>query len=345
MSKLPVLLLYCPLCRRIVLWIKDEGPLSLDIERRLDRQNLECPQCGNPIGLIRIKGSKMEDENGPTKCITTNVYPKRLHHYTSIETAFKILRSQTIRFSRLDQVNDPLEAYTEDFLAEASKYVFVSCWTYSPRESILHWGRYTSDSGCRLSLHSTMFSVDGKIKVFGVDTDWIVGETFNDIGSTISLKSELRIRIENDLLAEVGIPEYNVSRHLYGPTYVGYSPDESNIRPRLVKDREFSMLNIGIWKTDYWQDEMEVRFRKYATDGDADTLTLNEWESEDSPFKSYKRVLDSYIDVPVDRKVMNLAEILLGPLADDVEANELKEYCRQNYPGITISNSTIKMRR
>lgn len=35
--------------------------------------------------------------------------PKYLYHYTNVDSLLKILQSQTIRFTRLDLLNDPYE--------------------------------------------------------------------------------------------------------------------------------------------------------------------------------------------------------------------------------------------
>lgn len=56
----------------------------------------------------------------------------KIYHYTSIDTLEKILSNRTIRFNNLNNVDD-LE---ERFYSPYSKYVFVSCWTDSPVESI-----------------------------------------------------------------------------------------------------------------------------------------------------------------------------------------------------------------
>ena len=80
-----------------------------------------------------------------------------IHHYTSLDTLELILKSHRIRFSRLDMVDDLNEskAYGDhDF----SKFLFVSCWTDSGKESIPQWEMY-SDSlkGVRISLPKNFF--------------------------------------------------------------------------------------------------------------------------------------------------------------------------------------------
>lgn len=75
-----------------------------------------------------------------------------IHHYTCINTLSLILKHQSIRFNRLDRVDD---------LSESSSYgeynlgvfLFVSCWTDSNTESIPLWHMYTDEMrGVRISL-------------------------------------------------------------------------------------------------------------------------------------------------------------------------------------------------
>ena len=53
----------------------------------------------------------------------------KIYHYTTIETLALILKHRTIRFNRLDQVDDMEESlYTSGPInLNLSKYVYVSC--------------------------------------------------------------------------------------------------------------------------------------------------------------------------------------------------------------------------
>ena len=79
----------------------------------------------------------------------------RIYHYTSVDTLEKILQTKTIRFNRLDCVDDVME-YT---VSEFAKYMFISCWTESKEENIPLWKMYTTDitKGVRISLPQDMF--------------------------------------------------------------------------------------------------------------------------------------------------------------------------------------------
>ena len=66
------------------------------------------------------------------------VYMK-IHHYTNIETLALILKYRTIRFNRLDQVDDLEEGTVESLGVRVCKYAFVSCWTEVFEENIPLW--------------------------------------------------------------------------------------------------------------------------------------------------------------------------------------------------------------
>lgn|SRR5574341_859622 len=75
-----------------------------------------------------------------------------LHHYTTIDALALILRNRTIRFNRLDRIDDVREshAYGKYHL---SRLLFVSCWTASDEESIALWHMYSRGmTGIRISL-------------------------------------------------------------------------------------------------------------------------------------------------------------------------------------------------
>ena len=75
-----------------------------------------------------------------------------IHHYTSIENLALILKNKTIRFTRLDKVDDSEEAETVD-MGKFGRFVYVSCWTSDEQESIPLWNLYTPDMhGVRIRL-------------------------------------------------------------------------------------------------------------------------------------------------------------------------------------------------
>lgn len=81
-----------------------------------------------------------------------------IHHYTSINTLALILKNRTIRFNRLDRVDDVSEAKVFGEF-DLTKNLFVSCWTDSDEESIPQWHIYTDKmTGVRISLPKGFFN-------------------------------------------------------------------------------------------------------------------------------------------------------------------------------------------
>ena len=66
-----------------------------------------------------------------------------IHHYTNIDVLALILKNQTLRFNRLDQVDDPEESNFVSNGVNIGPYAFVSCWT--EEESIPMWKIYTRE--------------------------------------------------------------------------------------------------------------------------------------------------------------------------------------------------------
>ena len=82
----------------------------------------------------------------------------KIYQYTNIEALAYILKNRTIRFNRLDRVDDVEEGNAESKGVQFCKYVFVSCWTESEEENIPLWKMYGGDEGgVRIGLEKKMF--------------------------------------------------------------------------------------------------------------------------------------------------------------------------------------------
>ena len=69
--------------------------------------------------------------------------PSYLYHYTSVKALLDILRTNTIRFTRLDRLKDPLEGFSEVFSSE-KKFVFSSSWFAQSTEALPMWKMYNN---------------------------------------------------------------------------------------------------------------------------------------------------------------------------------------------------------
>ena len=65
-----------------------------------------------------------------------------IHHYSNIEVLSLILKNRTLRFNRLDRVDDPEESNFISNGVNLGPYTFVSCWTEAKEESVPMWKMY-----------------------------------------------------------------------------------------------------------------------------------------------------------------------------------------------------------
>lgn len=88
----------------------------------------------------------------------------KIYHYTTIDSLAMIVSSSSIKFNRLDKVDD-LEERTEPSKIKLWQYLFVSCWTENAEESIPLWRMYSGNAhGVRIGMDIDMFEdniVDG----------------------------------------------------------------------------------------------------------------------------------------------------------------------------------------
>lgn len=80
-----------------------------------------------------------------------------IYHYTTIDSLAMIMNSRSIKFNRLDKVDD-MEERTEPKNVQLWQYMFVSCWTENAEESIPLWRMYSGNAhGVRIGLDADMF--------------------------------------------------------------------------------------------------------------------------------------------------------------------------------------------
>lgn len=82
----------------------------------------------------------------------------KIYHYTNINSLALILKNRTIRFNRLDSMDDLEEIGYTPVGVKLGQYMFVSCWTDSNEEDISQWSLYgNKGKGVRIELDSDMF--------------------------------------------------------------------------------------------------------------------------------------------------------------------------------------------
>lgn len=258
--------------------------------------------------------------------------PVTLFQYTSLDSLEKILESRSIRFSRLDTVNDPEEASAADIPAAATS-VFVSCWTASEIESIPMWSMYGGRfQGVRLGLPSNMFLARHKPMVF-------------DKGG-----AKLIVGDDNNLLWKIDreAPAMSTSsRGLTGPNKVHYSNDPVFRKPAIIHP-EAGRVNcytydLGMVKSSHWSYEDEWRYKISWFPDETNWPDDDYFRNVTADLKTYP-VLTEQIFVPLDPSALESLSITKGPLMSDADETRLNDIVLKFAPSSKVSDSGIPMR-
>lgn len=269
------------------------------------------------------------------RCTVFNTCGGILYHYTSVETLGLILKNRTVRFNRLDRVNDPREALSTEYAA-AQTLVFATCWTDSADESLPLWKMYTDLTGVRLAMPTLMFN--GRQSKHKVTTD----------------DRLYQINVES---VSPGAPLFQIDRRgerfhglagatVEGPTRVRYFSDEALLRATNVSQMggrpRIDFRVLGTAKHRCWDFEHEVRYRVFAVFGYATDEFNHDWMTPDSLIRS--PVVTEFVDVPLDQTAVEEAGIMLGPKATDSDRMVVESICSRYAPNATIERSSIPVR-
>jgi len=256
--------------------------------------------------------------------------PKYLFHYTSIETAKKILQSHKIRFTRLDLLNDPYEG---DFAfpdlpvaqSEKRKLVYCSCWNSDDIESVNLWHIYTDMRGVRLKMKSSMFS-----KRMVLEEQPSGFAPASEITPLSSLYNMLDKKISK-VYGPLKIAYVSRFEDTY-ETVIGKSVANSGTEKEF-KIYDINLKELGIKKVKHWQFESEWRYKAcpYIEIHGSEIVMTTPLEIE----------TPNYIDIPF---VEEIEEILLAPQAREEEIDDLNRFIEANGINVQINRSCIQYR-
>lgn len=250
--------------------------------------------------------------------------PQYLYHYTNIEALALILKNKTIRFSRLDFVDDLEEVETAD-MGKAGRFCFVSCWTEDEEESIPFWHMYTKDmKGVRIKLPSDPFveyNVEGKYVTKSFKSNFTYEQILRTDGVVNSAWGDLL-------------------------TKVTYTDDENLIKPMIsYKNNEaegLSFEGVGKYKRSNWSFQKEWRYRIVIS-----PLTLEEVQMEKN-YLIYERLINGY-NLDIDQYLLNIdsskfeqMEITLGPNTSYGDRIIVEALVNKFNPNAKIHDSKLK---
>lgn len=254
--------------------------------------------------------------------------PDRLQHFTSVDALEKILSSKTLRFARLDTVNDPEEADAVD-LPGASTSVFVSCWTDAKRDALPMWSMYGDDfSGVRISLPSNMFAGRKSPNVF------------EDGGAIVTFDGAIEIQRNFPAMGARGCA-------IIGPNKVYYSDDARYRRPQMIHRRrgraQVVPFDLGMVKSLDWSFEQEWRFK-------ISLLAFSGYYPDDAYFNEVTLDLVTYpvttdhLLVPMDPTALDEMQVMLGPKASREVVDRVTGLLQLYAPKATLLRSERKIR-
>lgn len=212
---------------------------------------------------------------------------KRLFHYTSINNLALILKSKSIRFGRLDFVNDPTEGLVSDFHSQAP-YIFISCWTGNEEEDFALWNMYTQNMrGVRIEMCLPIFE------------SYKIGDDCNFLFSEDEYLNE-----------EVG---YFILGGVNEPQKMKYTNDESLLKPFIRNNVGLHIASVAKYKRSIWKIEQEYRYR-------LEILPIDKHKQSEYFPDRYEYLIETQTPPPIDSYLIRINDsafdamkIMYGP--------------------------------
>lgn len=267
---------------------------------------------------------------------------QHIFHYTSIENLLLILKTKSICFNSLENVDDMEEKETED-LKNFGRFYYVSCWNKSSKESIPLWTMYSQDmKGVRIELPVFPF----KKFYYSAGEFYFKDDTIEYIDVN---------RLYNDtkmVMLDEGIKlfdiEYTDNEKLLYPTI-------KNIKSKNLLKYDFSKL--GKYKRSNWSFQEECRYGVLMVPWNMQYLKKVKYikssnnEEMNEIVNELKNLLENpntivpckrfYLEIEPD--TLKKMKILLGPRVTEAQEEIVKLIVKEYCPEIKISRSKLKI--
>jgi len=265
----------------------------------------------------------------------------RIYHYTNLEALALILKNRTIRFNRLDQVDDLEEGNAESLGVRFCKYVFVSCWTETSDESIPLWKMYSGDvGGVRISIEHNMFK---EYLITNLNLD-------NGLSTQGAIISKIPQQdMENPDFFIQPILDYDNDLFYRKIKYVDGVSEHTReaIKATNLKDGQgdivIDMKQFGSYKNKRWEFQNETRFVLYA-------FPFNPLREGANPristivaqsFLSNKPLSFKYYDMHLKEDAMETIEITLSPSVTDAQRIIIQALIEKYAPKVIVKDSSL----
>ena len=265
----------------------------------------------------------------------------KIYHYTTIETLALILKNKTIRFSRLDILNDLEEGHISSSGVDVGKLAFVSCWTENTEEGIPLWTNYGKGCmGVRIALEKDMFK----------DYEWSE-EHFKQ-------NNTLRIPIyANGTFGKFKIPFKDIMTKgytMYPPTKIEdfYFPIQyvkdmksfvgKSVSTNLNQIENINNTMIGRYKHNRWEFEKEARFILYKYPIDTEEYLRNpSAETLSNRFINNHFDNCTFYDMHLKDDIFDSLEVILSPSANECHKIIVESLLKQYAPSAIWKESKL----
>ena len=238
-----------------------------------------------------------------------------LHHYTSINSLALILNSKSIRFNRLDNVDDLTE--TTFLPTRFRSYYFVSCWTKSEQENISLWHMYTKMKGVKISFP---------------DTPFVLHHLKPDQFTEITLKSEIKFPVSSSNMILTHSTGFKFIFVPYDTNFNSFDVIYCHDNEQRIKSSFLSSIDVNntkrytinnetpaLVKNSIWTFQNECRFILKLLPVSIIDQFGRKHNAED--LLQSLSVEQQHFDIPLNENILDNIVVTLGP--DTTEADRI----------------------
>lgn len=263
----------------------------------------------------------------------------KIYHYTTIDSLAMILSSRSIKFNRLDEVDD-MEESVESQNVWLGKYAFVSCWTEDKEESIPLWKMYSSDShGVRIGLDIDMFE-NNRVKDLTLPGgEKMEGEISSMLAPKDILNPNFFIFPFSSELTDLFYCHINYVDDVKAKTADAFKIWMTDSTHAAAK---IAFGEIGKYKNKRWEFQKETRFRIFAQPYNSIYADVNIGTYALDAYLTNKPLPFSKYFLSLRKEVLDEIEVTLHPNSTVSDKVIVEALCSKYANKATIAESSLK---
>lgn len=273
----------------------------------------------------------------------------RVYHYTSLGTLELILSNKTLRFTRVDGLDDGMEAAT--FPGDLSRKFFVSCWTTDPSDTPMAWRRFYT--ACNDD-PATRVRISIARKPFRYRCLGVVGGDGRE--AWLSAEFAQPFTFSSRFTSSYVIDDMNMTQQSWFGRPVAYVDQVENFyADRIIRHADGGLelravQDFATHKERGWEEQSEYRFVLCAAppipglDGSVEVPPFMEWEifrrvwcANSIRYGTYPGV--DRIDMPIHMDAIGDMEIMLSPTFSEENIGRVRDLIQGFLPRATIMRS------